>query len=63
MAKDLPVVLMGLDPGTSKNAVVIAIIYKGSLELVGAGESPSVGIHKGVIEKSLLSRQGPLNKP
>lgn len=37
MAKDLPVVLMGLDPGTSKNAVVIAIIYKGSLELVGAG--------------------------
>ncbi|HQD75644.1 MAG TPA: cell division protein FtsA [Bacillota bacterium] len=55
MAKDLPVVLMGLDPGTSENAVVIAIIYKGSLELVGAGESPSVGIHKGVIENPALA--------
>jgi hypothetical protein len=37
LAKDLPVVLMGLDPGTSKNAVVIALVYKGSLELVGVG--------------------------
>lgn len=55
MAKDLPVVLMGLDPGTSKNAVVIAIIYKGSLEVVGVGESPSVGIHKGVIENPALA--------
>jgi len=46
---------MGLDPGTSKNAVVIAIIYKGSLEVVGVGESPSVGIHKGVIENPALA--------
>jgi hypothetical protein len=55
LAKDLPVVLMGLDPGTSKNAVVIALVYKGSLELVGVGESPSVGIHKGVIDNPALS--------
>ena len=55
MAKDLPVVLMGLDPGTSKNAVVIALVYKGSLELVGVGESPSVGIHKGVIDNPALT--------
>ncbi|HCF50915.1 MAG TPA: hypothetical protein DER60_11585, partial [Syntrophomonas sp.] len=55
MAKDLPVTLIGLDLGTSKTAVIIAGVYKGSLELVGAGETPSVGIQKGVITNPALA--------
>ncbi len=55
MAKVLPAVLTGLDPGTSKTAVIIALIRKGALELVGSGEAPSVGIRKGAIENPSLT--------
>jgi cell division protein FtsA len=48
LAKGNPV-LAGLDIGTSKIAVVIAAAGRSSLELIAAGDSPSVGVDKGVI--------------
>lgn len=49
MAKGRPVTLVGLDIGTSKTAVIIAEAGRGSPKLLGTGESPSVGLQKGVI--------------
>ncbi|NLI12898.1 cell division protein FtsA [Pelotomaculum propionicicum] len=49
MAKGNPVVLAGLDLGTSKTAVAIAAVKNASLELLGLGESPSIGVQKGIV--------------
>ncbi|MCL6635027.1 MAG: hypothetical protein K6T29_04575 [Peptococcaceae bacterium] len=49
MAKGRPVILAGLDTGTSKTAVVIAEAGSGSLRLLGAGMSPAVGLQRGII--------------
>lgn len=49
MAKGRPVVLAGLDIGTSKTAVVIAAIKSAAVELLGVGESPSIGVQKGIV--------------
>lgn len=49
MAKGNPVVLAGLDLGTSKTAVAIATVKNASLEMLGVGESPSIGVQKGIV--------------
>jgi cell division protein FtsA len=49
LAKGNPVVLAGLDLGTSKTAVAIAAVKKAALEILGVGESPSIGVQKGIV--------------
>ncbi len=49
MAKRHPVILAGLDVGTSKTAVIIAAYRSGVPKLLGSAISPSVGINKGII--------------
>jgi cell division protein FtsA len=49
LAKGNPVVLAGLDLGTSKTAVAIAAVNNASLEILGVGESPSIGVQKGIV--------------
>ncbi len=49
MAKGNPVVLAGLDLGTSKTAVAIAAVKNAALEMLGVGESPSIGVQKGIV--------------
>jgi len=49
LAKGRPAVLAGLDIGTSKTVVVVAEPVKGFPRLLGVGESPSLGLRKGVV--------------
>ncbi|BAF60032.1 MAG: hypothetical protein HPY89_02765 [Pelotomaculum sp.] len=49
MAKERSFLLVGLDIGTSKTAVVIAEYVNGRPELKGSGVSPSAGLEEGVI--------------
>ena len=49
LAKGNPVVLAGLDLGTSKTAVAIAAVRNAALEILGLGESPSIGVQKGIV--------------
>lgn len=49
LAKGKPIVLAGLDLGTSKTAVVIAAVKNAALEMLGVGESPSIGVQKGIV--------------
>lgn len=49
MAKGNPAVLAGLDLGTSKTAVAIAVVKNAALELLAVGESPSIGVQKGIV--------------
>jgi cell division protein FtsA len=49
--KDEPDLLVGLDLGTTKIAVVVAEVDSrtGEAQIIGVGESPSMGIRKGMI--------------
>ncbi|OPY57700.1 MAG: Cell division protein FtsA [Pelotomaculum sp. PtaU1.Bin035] len=49
MAKRHPAVLVGLDLGTSKAAVIIALVNKGSVRVIGVGESLTSGMQRGSI--------------
>lgn len=49
MAKGRPVIVVGLDIGTSKTVVIIAEAGSGSPKLIGTAISPSVGLQKGRI--------------
>jgi len=49
--KDEPDLLVGLDLGTTKIAVVVAEMdtHSGEAQIIGVGEAPSMGIRKGMI--------------
>ncbi|MDD3653321.1 MAG: cell division FtsA domain-containing protein [Desulfotomaculaceae bacterium] len=49
MSKRHPDTLAGLDLGTSKTAAIIVQIKNGSLQAVGVGVSPTIGMQKGSI--------------
>jgi cell division protein FtsA len=49
LAKRHPVILAGLDIGTSKTAVIIAQPSRGFPQILGSAETPSIGVTRGCI--------------
>jgi len=49
LTKGHPVILVGLDIGTSKTAVIIAQVSSGFPKILGSAETPSIGVTKGCI--------------